>query len=143
LIRAIEGRYSLPKAIDPNQKKEDEGAKTLTKASIIAQDARFTLNEGKLGEARDLAATSLQLAKNYLAQEVLEEADKLIEKAERVKEARAKISNEALIMMRREEEQKELIKMRRWGKSEAQMRGSAFFKNLIDSLVDQRLLGAV
>lgn len=142
LLRAIEGNYSLPKEIDPNVVKQEQAQEVLRKASIIAQDAKFNLDEGKLETARELATKSLQLAKNRLANEILNEAEKLIERAEKIKEARAKISNEALLKMRQEEEQKELPKMRRWGKSDAEILGSTFFKNLINAVLDQRLLGA-
>lgn len=142
LLRAVEQNYALPSEIDPKAQAEAQANENLRESTRIALKAKSALDEGHLSQANDLATKSLQIAKNATAENVLKEIKNLSEKEQKIQAAKAIISQERLISMRKEEEQKELIKMRRWGKSDAEILSSTFFKTMIDALLNERLLAA-
>ena len=115
----------------------------MTKATLLSQKAKAELMEGKLKEALDLSTKSALLAPNTLAKEVHHEAEQMLQKAQKIEEARKKVSTEKLQLMRQEEEQKKLKEMRRWYKNDDQIRVSAFFKEAVEDLVTRRLLAGV
>lgn len=143
LISAIEKDYPLPKELDKKILDDDRQGDAMRKAILLAQSAKSELIAGNTQEALELSAKSALIAENHLAKEVHVEANQILQQAEKIEKARKMVSVEKQLLIRQEEEQKKLNEMRRWGKNDAQILASSFFKGAVEALVNERLLAAV
>lgn len=140
LIAAIKGNYELPREIDKKTLEEEQKAKHRENAVQLAQHAQRELNVGNIEQAKELARRSLAINENSEAKRLLDEEQQKIERQKKIEDTRRTISPEKLENIRREEEQKKLLEMRKIsGLSDIKILSSHFFKVLVDELINERL----
>jgi hypothetical protein len=140
LITAVEKNYDLPREIDKQAIAAEHESEARREATTIAQRAKSEMMEGRYDKAKQTALDSLEVAKNDLANEVFKEACEIIERNERIKHARAQAAPALIEQIRKEEEEKKVRELKRWFKSEAQVRNTQLFQKSVEEMLNQRLL---
>lgn len=142
LIAAVEKGYELF-TVHQNQTVHDDPQSELARqAAILAQTARAELIEGNHLKAKQTASKSIEIAPNSVARDVLKEANRALERIERIERAQHQMPLEVKQQIRLDAENEKSKEMRRWFKSDAEMRLSQFFKGAVEALVNQRLIAA-